>query len=68
MRIWSISQSSCPSELGHNYLIAGEGYHKKSKEQEGDTIRYDNSIIYVTLYCTKCGKTKEIIIENDEQD
>lgn len=45
----------------HNFQIAKRDYYKPDGGQNAFGRTYDQSRTYSTLFCTKCGETKEII-------
>ena len=46
---------------GHTYTVARAGYYKTNGRRNEFGATYDQSVEYSTLYCTKCGDTKEIV-------
>lgn len=53
-------------ETGHNFVPFVEsledrnpGFYKRDSRDKADPSK-----VYATLYCTKCGETKEIVIVN----
>jgi len=60
----SIFPNSC--ELGHNFVPYDDNKEDRIKgyyhyDGKGNAI---TTTVYATLYCTKCGETKEIAIVN----
>lgn len=47
----------------HNYVTFGSAYWKR-----GDDEKFNQDIDYITLYCTSCGDTKEIIVKDCRSD
>ena len=50
-----------PATCEHNFQIAKRDYYKPDGGQNAFGKTYDQSRTYSTLFCTKCGETKEII-------
>lgn len=50
-----------PDACEHNFQIARRDYYKPDGGQNTFGRTYDQSRTYSTLFCTKCGETKEII-------
>ena len=44
----------------HNFQIARKDYYKPDGGENILGITYDQTKTFSTLFCTKCGKTKEI--------
>ena len=50
-----------PATCEHNFQIAKHNYYKLNCAPHAFGRIYDLSRTYSTLFCTKCGETKEII-------
>lgn len=55
-------------DRGHDYVPANKSpYYKRSEDGESTGLglpKHDQSIAYLTLFCTKCGNTREIVACN----
>lgn len=45
----------------HEFKVLNEGWFKELGQRNSFGTIYDSSIEYSTLFCSKCGETKEII-------
>lgn len=54
-------------EEGHQYTIASKDYYKLLDKSFGSLGPYDQSVSYATLFCERCGETKEIVSQRHKK-
>lgn len=51
----------------HDYTVLSRNYYKYSGERGPWGPQYDQTVSYSTLFCARCGDTKEVVSQTREK-
>lgn len=54
-------------KTGHDYSVLRENWLKLFPGAKRDSKIFDQSVVFSTLFCKKCGDTKEVIVSETHQ-